>query len=185
MSDNLLLYTGQWWDSIQVTRSAAELHKHKDLQPEQKTLQEYGMWQEVSGMSQVYVRGIILKLFMELCFHTPWIRSCRAVWHLLNYARRPLQRWIQTTCQAHKFYSKTKAEFTSEGWYSTWPTDPFYCHSSYVGMAWHLSPLGTPHPVGGSSSSSKKKSPSHFRELNLKKGELEFCLRSYEAEFIL
>lgn len=48
VSDNLLLYTGQWWDSIPLTRLGAELHKCKDLQPEQRTLQEYGTWQKVS-----------------------------------------------------------------------------------------------------------------------------------------
>lgn len=60
---------------------------------------------------------------MELCFQLPWIRSCRWAWYLLNYIRRPLQSWIQVTCQAHKLCGKTKAEFTSEGCYSTCPTD--------------------------------------------------------------
>lgn len=41
---------------------------------------------------------------------------------------------------------------------------------------------------GGSASSSKRRlaeeSPSHFGELGLEKGEVEFCLRSYKAEFL-
>lgn len=111
---------------------------------------------------------------MELYFDIPWFSSYRLAWYPLNYIRRPSQSWIQ----GHKFCCKIQAEFTcSEDWYSIWPTNtPILSVIHHILQRHSVFHLWGTRSGWRSTASSKRrlaeKSPSHYPELCLEKGEL-------------
>lgn len=105
----------------------------EDLQPQQRTFQDCGMWQKVSFMSEVYLRrrnikavyGAIFSYILLQMLQVNVIPTELHLGHLCRAGSKWLAKFIETVCD------KTKAEFNFWGlvqYLTHWPSfSLYYC----------------------------------------------------------